>query len=443
MAFLYGKLDEEIYMEQPGPYSNPPLEIPVAPPPTTQTQTQTQTSSLVLGKRPRPSSPPPKSASASSSRTQEPPHKFQKVGLQTRAFPVAAAASSTDSGVPLLRVNPASSYVAIPVRQSMVKKLHEHFVTLYEPIHKANPTLAAEHALKQEEEVYKNLVKAVIQCIASIKRRDPPTFISHPSVGTEDEIKARAESKKSLESLQLSKSLLEPLIHSTECLSDWGYIVDVPAGVGGREPSLEGKVAKCNRCAQPFQVKRMEEADDCTYHWGRALMTRVNGKFYSSLCDSLLIPSLTGERTRVYTCCSQSAEANGCVHGPHVFYESAPEDLHARHGFSFLKPPDAGQKTLDVAALDCEMIYTTGGMRVARISIVDGAGEKVFDEFIRMDDGVHVIAKEKLDKVIQVGTADVSVGHSSLEDAIATLDLVRWHILNERKPPPPPGPSTS
>ncbi|RXW15936.1 hypothetical protein EST38_g9918 [Candolleomyces aberdarensis] len=309
----------------------------------------------------------------------------------------------------------------------MVKKLYEHFVTLYEPIHKANPTLAAEHALKQEEEVYKNLVKAVIQCIASVKRRDKPTFISHPSVGTEDEIKARVEAKKSLESLKLSKTLLEPLIHSKECLSDWGYIVDIPAGVGGREPSLEGKVAKCVRCAQPFQVKRMEEAEDCTYHWGRALMTRVNG-----------------EKTRVYTCCSQSAEANGCVHGPHVFYESAPEDLHARHGFSFLKPPDASHETLDVAALDCEMVYSTGGMRVARISIVDGSGEKVFDEFIRMDDGVHVIVKEKLGKVIQVGTADVSVGHSSLEDAIATLDLVRWHILNERKPPPPPpGPSTS
>ena len=66
------------------------------------------------------------------------------------------------------------------------------------------------------------LAKAVIQCIASVKRREKPTFISHPSVGTEDEIRARAEAKKSLESLQLSKSLLEPLIHSKDCLSKWG-----------------------------------------------------------------------------------------------------------------------------------------------------------------------------------------------------------------------------
>lgn len=44
-----------------------------------------------------------------------------------------------------------------------------------------------------------------------------------------------------------------------------------------------------------------------------------------------------------------------------------------------------------MAALDCEMIYTTGGFRVARVSIVDGSGKEVFDQLIRMDDGVHVM----------------------------------------------------
>jgi RNA exonuclease 1 len=40
--------------------------------------------------------------------------------------------------------------------------------------------------------------------------------------------------------------------------------------------------------------------------------------------------------------------------------------------------------------LDCEMVYTTGGMRVARVSVVDGSGVEVFDELVRMDDGVEV-----------------------------------------------------
>jgi hypothetical protein len=46
---------------------------------------------------------------------------------------------------------------------------------------------------------------------------------------------------------------------------------------------------------------------------------------------------------------------------------------------------------LDIAALDCEMIYTTGGFRIARVSIVDASGKELFDELIKMDDGVEVV----------------------------------------------------
>ena len=39
--------------------------------------------------------------------------------------------------------------------------------------------------------------------------------------------------------------------------------------------------------------------------------------------------------------------------------------------------------------------------------------------------------REKLGRMIQTG--DASEGHSSVEDASATLDLVRWYILNKQK----------
>lgn len=32
-----------------------------------------------------------------------------------------------------------------------------------------------------------------------------------------------------------------------------------------------------------------------------------------------------------------------------------------------------------------------------------------------------------------IQTGDASEGHSSVEDASATLDLVRWYILNKQK----------
>jgi len=42
------------------------------------------------------------------------------------------------------------------------------------------------------------------------------------------------------------------------------------------------------------------------------------------------------------------------------------------------------------------MVYTTGGMRVARVSMVDGDGKEVFDKCVKMDEGVHVMSVSSL-----------------------------------------------
>ncbi|XP_006460258.1 hypothetical protein AGABI2DRAFT_177880 [Agaricus bisporus var. bisporus H97] len=382
----------------------------------------------------------------------------------------------------------------------MLTTLYNHFTTLYSPISHLSPSLAADHALKQEEEVYKKSTKltyrnAVIQSVAALKRRSPPTSLSHPSVGTEDDIKLRLEQANSLKSFVLSPSHLQPLVLSTEAMQKWGFMLDIPDGPGGEQPTLEGKLKRCERCTQPFQVSRTGPDTECLYHWGKLQTTKAGG-----------------EKVRVYTCCSRpAAESEGCVHGRHVFYESSLQDLHSRHPFSLLRPPSPSSKALDIAAMDCEMIYTTGGFRVARVSLVDARGKEVFDELVRMDDDVYVIdyitrfsgitkenhakatltlssIRKSLDKLINsdtilvghslendlrtmrivhhkcvdtavlfphkagppyrralrdlvrenlgkmIQTGDASTGHSSAEDALASLDLVRWYILDKQKP---------
>ncbi|CAA7259853.1 unnamed protein product [Cyclocybe aegerita] len=428
----------------------------------------------------------------------EPPRKFQKVGSAQRPSALPTA-SYTESGAPILRVNAAQSLVAVPVRQTMLKTLYDHFIVLYHKIIPANPSIAADHALKQEEEMYKKSTKltyrnAVIQCVAALKRRAVPTSVNDPTVGTEDEIIAKAEAQKKLASLHLSRESLEHLVHSVEDLQKWGYFVEIPETPGGHMPSMEGKIVKCDRCVQYYVVKPVDNPKECVHHWGKPYTTRAGG-----------------EKVRTYTCCLRPvADGGGCSHGPHVFYESKVEDLHARHPFSSLQPTEPNNTCLDVAAVDCEMIYTTGGMRVARVSVVDGSGKEVLDEIIRMDEGVLVVdyntrfsgiteenhatatldlagvrqalksfvnsdtilighaldndlktlriihhrcidtallfphkagppyrralrelVREKLNKVIQTGGA--TQGHSSLEDASATLDLVRWFIMNKSK----------
>ncbi|KAH8105875.1 Rexo1 protein [Cristinia sonorae] len=441
--------------------------------------------------------------------TDEPPKKLQRVG--TLQKPVAIpTATTTSSGVPILRVNAAQSQVPIPVRQAsaMMKTLYDHFVVLYEHILPHNPTVAAEHTLKQEEEVYKSATKttyrnAVLTSVAALKRRPKPDSMSHPSVGSQGDIVKREEDKKKLEALRLAPSHLKPYILTLEQMNAFGYITEIPLGEGGSRPSEEGGIQKCERCRQQFQVKRKEGADECRYHWGKKYTTKKDG-----------------ERRRIWTCCSKADDDPGtCTTGPHVFYESDPENLHRRHAFSHTRPAASHGKdtALDIVALDCEMIYSTGGMRVARVSVVDSAGKEIYDEFVRMDDGVEVIdlntrfsgiteedyaaavlplasirtsldafineetiiighalendlktlrmihhrcvdtaimfphragppyrrslrdlVKEHLGKTIQTGGG--TTGHSSVEDSIATLDLVRWHVLNGPKPKPKPPP---
>ncbi|KAG6869278.1 hypothetical protein C0993_000031 [Termitomyces sp. T159_Od127] len=164
----------------------------------------------------------------------------------------------------------------------MLKTLYDHFAVLYHAILPAHPALASEHALRQEEDVYNTSSKltyrnAVITCAAALKRRPIPDSLAHDSVGTEADLAARAEARRSRQALRLTRAHLEPHLMSTDDLQSWGYFLDVPEGPGGSEPSLEGKVAKCERCAQPFLVKRREDADQCVYHWGKPFTTKAGG----------------------------------------------------------------------------------------------------------------------------------------------------------------------
>ncbi|KAI6035160.1 ribonuclease H-like protein [Pisolithus orientalis] len=436
----------------------------------------------------------------------EPPSQRVKTVSTSRS--VAPQTTAHGNGAPILRVTPAHSQVAVPVRQTMLKNLYDHFIVLYEAILPSNPTLASEHALRQEEEIYNKSTKltyrnAVINSIAALKRRPVPSAIAHPSVGTEGDIAARIESQKQLSELRLTRTVVQQLVMTLETMKNWGYITEVPPGEGGSKPDAKDQVKQCERCGQPFSVRKDPKKDECCYHWGRPFNKKING-----------------EKLRFYSCCSKNVGEDGCSWGCHVFYESDASDLHTRHAFSPVRPPkssDGGASVeicdtaLDVVALDCEMIYTTGGMRVARVSVVDGTGKEVFDELIRMDDGVDIIdyntrfsgicqekhekafltlssarqsldafinsetiiighalendlktlriihhrcidtvvlfphragppyrrslrdlAKEHLGIVIQAG--DGSSGHSSVEDSVATLDLVRWYILNKVTP---------
>ncbi|TFY68617.1 hypothetical protein EVG20_g3475, partial [Dentipellis fragilis] len=479
---------------------------------------------------------PPSIERISSRDALQPPRKLQRTGPPGRPVAIPSASQSA-SGVPVLRVNAGQSKIPTSTRQTMIKNLYDHFIVLYDAVLPLQPSLASEHALRQEEEIYARTTKFTYRNPAPA-----PTSLDHPSVGTTGDLasatsttsvskpsqsaatspspalpKRTPTSTSDVSALSLTPAHLHPLLLDPSDLPLCNYIhaVDPSWGPGGESPDGTGERRGCERCGTKYVVRPVSTEGagegECLYHWGKPFSRMING-----------------ERSRLYTCCSRpTADGGGCTRGPHVFYESEPRALHRRHAFTPTRPgrraadgkgkakDDAADTALEMAALDCEMVYSTGGFRVARVSVVDGEGKEVFDELVRMDEGVEVVdfntrfsgltpqlyaesarlpltairraldalisedtilmghaldndlralrmvhsrcidtaiifgrldgrggvwrralrdlTKEHLGRAIQTG--DGSSGHSSVEDSVATLDLVKWCVLNKRQKP--------
>jgi len=81
----------------------------------------------------------------------------------------------------------------------------------------------------------------------------------------------------------------------------------------------------------------------------------------------------------VYSCCGESPGSQGCyAWSCHVPMNPIP--LNERTGFmtTFNKADDEdqmGSRPWDVVGVDCEMVYTTHGSELARVTVVDVCGK--------------------------------------------------------------------
>lgn len=363
----------------------------------------------------------------------------------------------------------------------------------------------------------------------------------------------RIKSKLSVARLQNNHFLCPP-----ERLDSVGYdvvpegkTIDEAWGVGSYQSDAVGEQKECDRCQKDFIVggelgetgKRKGQAEEaCVYHWGKKRWDRDTG---------------VGQRARIqkWTCCGRSTDLqtaaptlsqlagyggpsvqiegeDGCAKGPHVFKENDVAMLHRREAFrttaelaeelkssALTGEAENASGPLDIVALDCELSFTTAGMSLTRVSVLNEAGDLVFDEIVRpraavLDDnlrfsgikraeieapgvrslsevrlslarligpstimvghglendlralrilhtaivdtallfphprglpyrqGLQSLASNHLQRSIQNGPA--TQGHSSVEDALASLDLIKWKLTNDPRSPFSPLPVAS
>lgn len=197
------------------------------------------------------------------------------------------------------------------------------------------------------------------------------------------------------------------------------YTVDIPEGPGDTETDQTGVIRECRRCQARFEVKALGSRDDheaCRYHPGR--------KVY---------------RTNDYSCCNSSMP---CSRGPHIFEDKESKVLHARRTFVTTDAISTATAPLDVAAFDCELVYTTAGLSLARLTVISGQREKVLDELVRPPGDLldpitkySGIKREDLDKAVLdlvavrkafgalIDSNTILVGHA-LENDLAAIRLV-------------------
>lgn len=138
-----------------------------------------------------------------------------------------------------------------------------------------------------------------------------------------------------------------------------------------REQPLSTAHRTCCRCGNKFLVSssgRCLSSEPCVYHWGRVLSNPVQG----------------GWQVR-YSCCSAPMGATGCKVAKQHVQDGRKDNLH---GFAKTFPKKDWEAHAGIYALDCEMSYTTHGLELTRVTVVDTDQHVIYDTFVKPDNEI-------------------------------------------------------
>ncbi len=149
-----------------------------------------------------------------------------------------------------------------------------------------------------------------------------------------------------------------------------------PALASTNNSSTNISTKVCKRCSGLFYIDQNSMAylasnSECVFHWGKLRNVRFNR---------------TAEQK--YSCCGGGSGSEGCEHGNHVY--DGDYDGHGTgtkmQGFVETRPPSHNTKlSSNIYALDCEMCYTTKGLELVRISVIDINCKEMYETLVKPD----------------------------------------------------------
>ncbi|XP_018594833.2 RNA exonuclease 1 homolog [Scleropages formosus] len=157
----------------------------------------------------------------------------------------------------------------------------------------------------------------------------------------------------------------------------------------------------CCRCGATFSVSltgTYTRKEECNYHYGKVVENKVPG----------------GVETR-YSCCEGAVGTPGCqVFKLHV------HDALSLDGFVRSIPsPSLDNGCPGVFALDCEMCYTTKGLELARVTVVNPKLQVIYDTFVKPDS-----------EVIDYNTRFTGISEEDLSQANSSISDIQTSLLS-------------
>ncbi|KAI6220528.1 RNA exonuclease 1-like protein [Aphelenchoides besseyi] len=347
----------------------------------------------------------------------------------------------------ILPVDMHNAKISFPYRTKCLRKIYDEFLC-----HNLSSSLALQMSQQEEKTLldrcqtqsgYTSALAGLVRGIRN-KQFTLPTNETEKVISVSETMKRKRENR--VDEKVFYSHLREKYNMTAEQLRLNGYPLVVKDTDGKKKVQIDGDYAKklfvedsdlrrlCCRCGDEFTLKSSGEfvsQADCIHHWKRPFKKRINKQLESR-----------------YACCDSDMIVKGCVVGPCHVHDQMRRSVLSKFTRT---PPETGQsdqRSGKVYAMDCEMVYTTWGMSVARVSLVDINDELVLDILIRptekildcntkfsgLTEAMLMNAKCNLNeawtKFFQYVNAEtILVGHS-LESDLRAMRLVHRNVVD-------------
>uniref|UniRef100_A0A667Y1T5 RNA exonuclease 1 homolog n=1 Tax=Myripristis murdjan TaxID=586833 RepID=A0A667Y1T5_9TELE len=335
------------------------------------------------------------------------------------------------------RPEEAKDKVPHDVRQRYINMFTEEFLKT-----SASVNDAFEKALAEEKTLYNRSVNKIkylsvaVNALKRLKNQNAAAAKGEFFFFSKGRIPLNLKKLKGHGDVALCQSLKEYVL-TEEMLIESNFPLQHPEKPGSAALFADNKKGTadplkriCCRCGATYAVSQTGKhtrREECTYHYGKGVENRVPG----------------GVETR-YSCCEGVMGAPGCqVFKLHV------HDAVSLDGFVSTQPrPPSDHSCPGVYSVDCEMCYTTQGLELSRVTVVNSSLQVVYDTFVRPDnevidyntrfsgiseedmEGISTSIREVQETLLSFISADtILIGHG-LETDLCALKLLHGTVVD-------------